>query len=181
MADYPDINSKPIVLYAPTFRVNEDVDTSKIISAFDFDNYNLVIKSHPSKKIPVDDKRVYKCKYSSQELLTIADYVVTDYSSIAIEAAIMSKKLYFFVYDYEDYKNKNGVNIDLYEEMKDMTFSDANDLMNSITNIPYNVEEFNAFQTKYTNDNSSNATFKLANYIINNDLEVFNDGNEKNN
>lgn len=45
----------------------------------------------------------------------MADYVVTDYSAITIEAAALEKQIYFYVYDYEQYCESNGLNLDLFE------------------------------------------------------------------
>ena len=46
------------------------------------------------------------------DALAVADYVVTDYSAVAFEALLASKKTYFYVPDIEEYRISPGLNVD---------------------------------------------------------------------
>ena len=61
-------------------------------------------------------------------MICIADYIITDYSGIAIEAAILNKKTLYYVFDYEEYDKNTGINIDLFKEMPNCCFKDAKKL-----------------------------------------------------
>jgi CDP-ribitol ribitolphosphotransferase len=59
------------------------------------------------------------------DLLEIADYVITDYSAIAFEAALLRRKVLFYVPDILDYRQSPGLSIDLEELFPLITFRDT--------------------------------------------------------
>ena len=89
------------------------------------DDYVLFIKLHPNynsfadkehfidlESVENEHEFVNCTQYSNeQELLLLSDVLITDYSSIMIEFAILDKPILFFVYDLDNYLsivNKNG-------------------------------------------------------------------------
>lgn len=50
------------------------------------------------------------------------DYVITDYSALTMDACLLNKKLLLYVYDYEKYEKENGLNIDLFKELKNCVY-----------------------------------------------------------
>lgn len=164
---YPNINSKKVILYVPTFRKNKNNKVDDLINIIDLDKYNLIIKSHPNKKINITDERIYTCReFSSLALLTIADYIITDYSAISIEASVLNKPIYFYVYDYDEYISDTGVNIDLYKEMPNCVFETADKLYTSITKKKYNFDQLNKFRDKYVSNRNGDSTAKIVDLII---------------
>lgn len=120
----------------------------------------------------MDENIIYTCKeFSAIDLLTIADYVITDYSGIAIEAAVLDKKTYYYLYDYDEYKKNNGLNIDIYNEMPQCAFKHASDLFNKIDNGVYNYEALQKYKSKYITNLKGNST-ELIVEVINNWCEV---------
>ena len=163
---YPKIDQKKVILYAPTFREGEPIPYDKVIRSVDLNTYNLIIKGHPVRSGEYFDERVYTCpKFSSLELLTIADYVITDYSAISIEASILNKPLYFYVYDYESYKSKNGLNVDLYKEMPGCVYEDITKLMDAINHEPYNLNLVENYKNKFITHQDGMATSALVDYM----------------
>ncbi|MDR1184773.1 MAG: CDP-glycerol glycerophosphotransferase family protein, partial [Coriobacteriales bacterium] len=63
------------------------------------------------------------------DLLEIADYVITDYSAIAFEAALLRRKVLFYVPDIADYRLSPGLNIDMDELFPLITFGDVASLV----------------------------------------------------
>ena len=55
---------------------------------------------------------------ASIDVLSWVDYVVTDYSAVAFEAAVASKKVLFYVPDIEEYRRSPGLNVDPLEEYR---------------------------------------------------------------
>ena len=167
-SSYPDIDRKKVILYAPTFREGEPIPYDEVIRNVDLNKYNLIIKGHPVRSGEYFDERVYTCPdYSSLKLLTIADYVITDYSAISIEASILNKPLYFYVYDYENYKNKNGLNVDLFEEMPGCVFEEIDSLMQAIEQNDYDLSQVINYRDKYITVQSGMATKELVSYMLN--------------
>lgn len=170
---YPDLKAKPNVLYVPTFRKGRELCDDDLINNFDYQNYNLIIKYHVSTKKKILDSRVFECKsVSSIDLLTIADYIITDYSSIAAEASLFNKPILYYVYDIDEYKEKNGLNIDLYSEMPDCVYKDAIALLDKIKKNDFNYENIKKFRKKYVNNINGTSAALLVDYIISNLKEV---------
>ncbi len=165
--DHKLLKLKKNVLYVPTFRRNESVKINELINNFDFDKFNLIIKLHPSSNVKIKNKNVLTCSgYSSLQLLTIADYVITDYSAISIEAASLDIPIYLFLYDYEQYVDKNGVNIDLFKEFGKYASKDIKPILKSIKKEKYNMDIVYNFKNKYLDSDYGKYTDKLVSFII---------------
>ena len=166
--DYKLLKLKKNVLYVPTFRRNEEVKINALINNFDFDKFNLIIKLHPSSNMKIKNKKVFTCSgYSSLELLTIADYIITDYSAISIEAASLDIPVYLYLYDYDDYVNKNGLNIDLFMEFGKYASKDIEPIIDSLKKEKYDMNVLYKFKEKYLDLDYGKYTDKLVNFIIN--------------
>lgn len=166
--DYPKYKNKKIILYVPTFRKESNNSTylKKLISSIDFSKYALIIKPHPLDKTKNIFKYTVNKKYSTYDLLKIADYIITDYSAVAFEASILDKPLYFYVYDVEEYEKVRGLNVNLFKEMKSSTSKNIKDIIKNIENNEYNFEELEKFKTKYMGKDYFNNTKKLVDFIF---------------
>lgn len=193
LREYPQFNGKTIILYAPTFRRNISLHWDSLAEAVADANskepgadgkgqYVLVVKGHPNQKLDTAGKPgVYECaEFKAVDLLAACDYLITDYSAIAIEGAILSRPTWYFVYDYEEYRQKNGMNIDLFDVMPGCVFRDGRELMNrlvsadraartdeiSIENNPYPRRTLNAYRKNYLPENLGTSTKQIADLIL---------------
>lgn len=165
---YPSLKKKKNILYAPTFRTTKDDKSLDLINNINFEKYNLIIKGHANQKIDVKNPSVLTCKDTTAlDLLTVCDYLITDYSGIAIEAAILLKKTFYFVYDYKKYQQNNGLNIDLYKEMPGCVFDNAKELVKAIDS-PYNLDVIENYKKKYIDVANGKSTEKICQLIIKN-------------
>ena len=156
--------TKETILYVPTFRKNEEIELDKLINAVDEEKYNLIIKLHPLDKTELDEK--YTSTQSTIELIKKADYVITDYSAVAFEVAILDKPLFFYLYDIEKYENARGLNIDLQQEMPNSTKTEIEDIISIIENNTYNYEELKKFKEKYVETTDRNNTKRIVEYVL---------------
>lgn len=117
LEEYPKLKEKQNILYVPTFRKGESTLVEKIIDEIDETKYNLIIRLHPLDKTAIDSKYIVDSKYNTFDLIKIADYVITDYSAIAFEAAVVNRPIFFYVYDLNEYKENRGLNVNLNKEM----------------------------------------------------------------
>ena len=164
---YPELKKKPTIMYAPTFRTDNSNSLGKLIDDFNFDKYNLILKSHPNQIIDVSLDKVYKCsEFSALDLISICDYVITDYSAIAIEASVLDVKLLYYVFDYEKYSEDNGLNIDLFEDMPGCVFRDSKDLVKAIEKLPYNKKALDNYKKKYLPKELGKSTELVVKWII---------------
>ena len=163
---FPDLLKKPVILYVPTFRLESDDGIENLVDQIDFDRYTLIIRKHPNDRRRFADDRVTKIDgFSSLELLTAADYVITDYSAISIEASALEKCVYLYVYDYDRYYESNGLNIDLCGQLPGCVFGDAEALMDEIGRGDYNYESIRSFKNKYV-INKGDAAGKISGLVF---------------
>ena len=99
------------------------------------------------------------------ELLSVCDYLITDYSAIAIEGAILNRKTYYFVYDYEEYTSKNGTNIDLFKEMPGCVFKSAEELCRAIDG-EYPESSLQSYRQRFLPEPLGCSTKLLADMIL---------------
>lgn len=128
---YPELQNtqKKIILYAPTHRKekpNMSKPVQRLIDHVDFDKYELIIKLHPLSKHKVIDSRVIlNAEFATHEMMLVADYVITDYSAIVFEAALLEKRLLFYGFDYESYMVRRDFYIHYNEELPGEIFEEA--------------------------------------------------------
>ena len=166
---YPRLKGKRIVLYAPTFRKGQILDPKPLVDAFHFDGSQvLVVKRHPNQLLNYETlSPAITCqKVPTSTVLSVCDCVITDYSAITIEAALLGKPVYFYLFDYEDYLDHNGLNVKLFDEFPDCIYRDADKLIAAIENGGYDMDNYRRFCRKYLPDLSGRATDKIAGLII---------------
>ncbi len=164
--EYPILKSKKTILYAPTFRTTNDDKTVDLIECFDLNKYNLIVKAHARQELKFNNNVLTCDKFSALDLISVSDYIITDYSGIAIEAAILDKKTLYYVYDYDEYKKNNGLNIDLYKEMPGCVFNDAKKLYKYIEKDKYDMKKIYNYKNKFIDVQDGSSTKKIVDFVI---------------
>lgn len=167
--EFPELVGKKIILYAPTFRKNMKSSWDSIGKAKKYDDIVVIIKNHPgkfAKKIEESSNIKYIDSWETIDLIAACDYMITDYSSIALEAAVLKRKTFFWTYDYDEYMENSGINFDLKREMSDWVFRDINDIMDCIENEVYNEEQQKQYIDKYVPASLVGATEKIASLVV---------------
>lgn len=117
-----DFADKKVVLYAPTYRDNElnefrlQLDLKKMQQELG-DDYALILRLHPAVKKTEDYSELFPgfvydysgSEYKINDLLLVADFLITDYSSIPYEYSLLGKPMIFFTYDLEKYNQERGI------------------------------------------------------------------------
>lgn len=109
---YPECQGKSLVLYAPTFRDNPQADRH-LCEAFDAAAFNaefgethcLLMRLHPQiHSCGVCKGAVDVTDYpDSGELVQLCDLLITDYSSICMDFALLGKPCVFYAFDLDEY------------------------------------------------------------------------------
>jgi CDP-glycerol glycerophosphotransferase (TagB/SpsB family) len=117
---FPHFKDKKLILYAPTFRgsshyqenFNIPIDISALRTSIG-EEYALIIHLHPYMRAGLmineedqDFAGQINGELTIEELLTIADMLVTDYSSIIFDYSLLKRPIAFFVKDLEEYKKE---------------------------------------------------------------------------
>ncbi len=164
----PEFIGKQIILYAPTFRRNMKAHWEDIIDAVDYDKYILIIRNHPGQR--TGDRKLrsgafYMEGRKTMDLIPVCDYLITDYSAIALEAAVLKKKTYYWTYDYDEYAEKNGLNFEVRKELPEYVFEDIDELMADIEKGSYDMEPLCKYIDKYLPEELGTSTEKLLSLI----------------
>jgi CDP-glycerol glycerophosphotransferase len=149
-----------IVLYAPTFRKNNslevyDLNYQEILlslrSRFG-DNWIFIVKLHPhlllqSKNLSFADNVIDANAYDDiQELLSISDVLISDYSSLMFDFSITQRPCFLYVPDIFEYINQDRK---LYFDMRELPFissTNNQDLLNKIENFHYEEYKSNLIE-----------------------------------
>ena len=161
---YKDINKKKVILYAPTFRKNFDMteDINKLIDEVDFTKYNLVIKLHPLSNVVINDERVIfdKC-FSTIDMAYVSDYVITDYSAVVFEIAILNKPLFFYAFDKETYLDERSFYMNFDKDMPGVISTSAKEIIKAIEKEKFDLKKIK----KFANDNVAKVSGGYTNNI----------------
>lgn len=169
---YPQLlgGEKKVVVYAPTFRKGqEDMSEAiqELIWSFDFYRYHLIIKEHPLSEIHVDDKRViWDKEYGTNEMILIADYVITDYSAIAFEAAVARKPILFYAMDYDVYMKKRDFYCEYEQMIPGILLRSGHAVHMAMDNQLYSQEQIEEFARKYVKRPEKSYTVDLVDFIM---------------
>jgi len=166
-AEYPELKNKKVILYVPTFRKGKSIDLTEVLEYSLSNEYKLIIKLHPLENTNIPEEYKINSKYTTYDLIKIADYIITDYSILSIEASLLEKPIFLYLYDLEEYNKNRGLNIDLAEELKSFTSKSFNDIMGKIKNNDYGMDEIKKYKNKYIEIDTTNTISYLSNFIIN--------------
>lgn len=145
---YPKLKNKKNILYCPTFRKNEDTSAMaihRLIGEIDFTRYNFIYNPHPNSRALTRDQRIISLPYTTTELLSIADYVVSDYSSVIYEAGLAKKPVFLYGYDWEEYSQKRSFNLDLKKDVPVLFTDKASELIKEIEENNFDYDRFQKF------------------------------------
>ncbi len=171
---------KKIILYAPTFRDEEKynnvfnyLDLNEFNEALD-ENYILALRLHPkiknfySENISATGKYVDCSDYKSeQELLLISDILITDYSSIMIEFAMLNKPIVFFAYDLDSYlNNERGFYFDFESTVPGPVVNDSNQLINVIVNNEFDESRMSSFVRTQIDEIDGEASKRVVDFLL---------------
>ena len=170
-SQYPNAQGKKIVLWVPTFRGNPGIASVKglddILHARDQlkDTHYFIIKLHPHTQAHIEGTN---CSISSEELLPVADVVITDYSSILFDAMIYKHPLSLFVPDLDEYLDNRGFYLD-YNTLPGLRAQNLEQLLQILTDedlLHSSVNKvYTDFYDKYMASCDGHSTKRIINYI----------------
>ncbi|CAD2078584.1 CDP-glycerol glycerophosphotransferase family protein [Jeotgalicoccus coquinae] len=173
-AALPELESKKILLYAPTFRDDEydvtkihlDIDTMKKQLSAD---YHLLLKLHPAVKLTGFENDEFVTDVSGDfdinPLLLAADILITDYSSIPFEFSILKKPMIFFPYDLNEYEKSRGLWFNYQSYMPGPVAFSTKEIINILKNNNFDMERIEAFNNQWNKYSSGNSAAHLVKII----------------
>ncbi|MGG1246398.1 CDP-glycerol--glycerophosphate glycerophosphotransferase [Bacillus spizizenii] len=173
------LQSKKIILYAPTFR---DYDMHSIQLPFTEkqlihqlkEEYVLLVKLHPAiqNNIAIKYSSDYirdVSHYALYDLLMAADILVTDYSSVPFEFSILNKPILFYTYDLPIYQEKRGLIDNYLSVIPGRACYDSKSLINEMKTSLNNtkIKDFSNKWNEYSKGNSSSNLLQFIEKLIN--------------
>lgn len=173
-ATLPELGSKKVLLYAPTFRDDEfevenialDIDAMKNRLS---EEYHLLLKLHPAVKMTgfKNDGFVTDVSrgFDINSLLAAADILVTDYSSIPFEFSILNKPMIFFPYDLKEYKKSRGIWFDYLSYMPGPVAGSTEEIINILQKNNFDMQKIKVFNNRWNKYSNGNSTARLVEHI----------------
>jgi len=168
---HPELKNKINIMYSPTFRRDGRDYIQDVINNVDSDKYNLIITYHSKdekKNNELSDKTLNCSDIPYKILMRMVDYIITDYSALSIEAAIVRTKILLYICDVEQYTRENGINIDLYKELPKYTSTDIKELLKVIDENNYDTQILENFRKKYASNLTGTSTKLITEIILKN-------------
>lgn len=175
--DHPELVGKRVILYAPTFRDNElhnfhvRLDLRLMRQQLGED-YIVMLKLHPAVANRIDYRAAYPgfvFDYSSftdiNPLLVVADYLITDYSSIPYEYALLNKPMIFFTPDLEQYQKERGLWQDYKSSMPGPIVDVTADVISVIQSNNFDLERTQAFARKWNQYSNGESSKNVVDYL----------------
>ena len=172
--------NKKVILYVPTYReydnnknenyIKPPIDINKWKKQLEND-YILLFRIHYETErilgLTFDDFIYNVSNYESiNDLLKIADVLISDYSGIIFDYAILERPIYSFAYDYEKYIELRGCYIDITKELPNGICKTEDEILEKIINCNFEKETIKTkkFKEKYIEE-YGNASSYIDNII----------------
>lgn len=178
---HPELAGKRIVLYAPTYRKHaKEADPiagqrALIKRLAQQNDFMLVVKSHPNQSLEGAFPQAGHClplpDMGTLDLLPAVDLVISDYSATLVEAACARTPFLLYCFDYEEYLQSNGLNLNLPGLFPHLLYRDADGIAQAVRRFmdgDYPQREFEEFANAYTLPDTGHATRDLAQLVIRN-------------
>lgn len=176
---YPQLaNGRKNILYAPTFRdTQQDKDalanaTEELVNKVNYSDFNLIVKHHvvdSNKEQIYTDSRMNKAEgenFTAMDFMCVADYVVTDYSSVIYEALLKDLPIYIYCFDSDKYIDERGFYIDFWTDIPALYSKNAKGICDFIASgMRANSEKEENFKKAYVNKRFSSITAEYGKLI----------------
>uniref|UniRef100_UPI0005925A64 CDP-glycerol--glycerophosphate glycerophosphotransferase n=1 Tax=Nosocomiicoccus massiliensis TaxID=1232430 RepID=UPI0005925A64 len=175
---------KKVILYAPTWRDNEyyargrykfdiKLDLEKMRKELG-DDYIILLRMHYliSENIDVTQYDGFVQDFSTYEdirdLYLVSDTLITDYSSVFFDYAILNRPIVFFTYDLESYRDTlRGFYFDFEEDAPGPLLFDTDSIIEAVLNEDdpyYNKRQI--FRNTYCSLEDGQASKRVLEHVI---------------
>lgn len=176
------LKNKKIAIYMPTWRgslISKENDEQFIYIMHTLyelenkvDNDTIVyVKFHNYTNSLIDYSifnkiRVFPKEYETYEFLSIADCLITDYSSVFFDFANTGKKIILYAYDKEEYLRDRGMYLD-YDKLPFSIVTNTHDLVKEIHDVD-NYTKYDEFREEYTKYDNKETAKNISEYVFQN-------------
>lgn len=176
---------KKIILYAPTWRDNQFSASGYTFALkVDFlawkellgEEYIVLFKPHylitstyaHEKEL---ENFVYDmdAMFDISDLYVISDILVTDYSSVFFDFAILKRPIYFYMYDIDEYGEElRGFYLDIHKDLPGDLFREEKALLTAMKHQVYDAQRMEKFNRRFNNCEDGNASKRVIDLVFSN-------------
>ena len=180
--DYPFLENRNIVLFAPTYRGQnrknayypyEKIDFESLFNYCQRTNSIVLFKMHPwvQESVPIKEKYSnYFYDFNSypdiNNLFYITDLLITDYSSSMYEYALMYKPMLAYAFDKVQYASTRGFHRAYDENVPGKVCESFNELIKSMYNMDYQYNKHNEYMDKHYDYVDTNNSDRVIDWLI---------------
>ena len=161
---YPQLKEKKIILFAPTFRGNGKNSGYYPVEKFDAENlyttlngeYAIIIKHHPfvsNRNEIAEEYQDYIIDLSDEselnDLLFVTDVLITDYSSVVFEAALLNIPMLFYAFDLQRYISTRGFYYEYNQLVPGKIVTSFRQMVSAIQKSDFEIEKQEKFRTRF--------------------------------
>jgi len=173
-AQYPDFQQQELILYAPTYRAGVKFELPADFSQLSLrPNQRLVVKLHPhlaeleqqlQQEYP--EQITLVPEFSTDELLTVANTLISDYSSVIFDYALLPncQKMVFYVFDWQSFHDAVGLQPDFEQWAPGPLVADMVTL-NQVLARPAEPLQLTNFNQLWNTQNDGHATERTLAYF----------------
>ena len=172
--NHPECKGKKLVLYAPTFRDSPEKDSALLdridVQAFnrEFPDSRLLTKLHPqiNSAKPLEGATDVTKGHDIGDLTLICDAVITDYSSVCMDFALLSKPCIFFAFDLDEYEVERSFYFDYKSYVPGPVAESFDEVITALKNTDGYTDKLNGFVKFNFDYTDCNNTERIFNRII---------------
>ena len=172
---YPEIISKKVILYAPTFRRGEldgqeiGLEIEKLTSSLGRD-YMVLIRMHPAVNMNYLNTQLSGVLDVSDypnvnHLLLVTDYLISDYSSIPYEFAVLNRPQLFYPYDLDDYAKESGFWSSYEEVVPGPIVQSTDEIIELIQNHQFDSADIEKFSARWNTYSTGHSSVNILKYL----------------
>ena len=177
---YPEWRKKRIILLAPTFRGNGQT-TARYDQELDFEKFRrelgpdtvLLLRMHPFVLNPpivpdaYSDQIINMTDYPDiNDLMQIADILITDYSSVIFEFALLQKPMIFLVNDLQSYKAERDFYFPYESFVPGPIVSTFEDVIAWIKRGQFDTQKIETFANQFFTYQDGEATKRIVDHLL---------------
>ena len=178
---YPNLKSKKIILFAPTFRGKGQMSAYYPTEAFHPEklldkignDYAILIKLHPYCKERFEIAEEYRDRIIDfsdavelNDLLFVTDLLITDYSSVIFEASLLDIPMLFYTYDLYLYIKERDFYYDFENFVPGKILYSENEIAESIESNSFEQDKVSSFKYKFFDNLDGNSSKRVADLVI---------------
>lgn len=172
---------KKVVLYAPTWRDNSfdkngytfDLQVNFALwKEYLADDYVVLFKPHYliTTKFDLSNYKgfVYEIDAGRDiaDLYALADVLVTDYSSVFFDYAILKRPIYFYMYDLESYMHElRGFYIDINRDLPGEIYREEKEMLIDIKSGKFDYNKLMGFSKRFNSNEDGRASKKVVDIL----------------